>query len=184
MDSTKSCYDLFNLGLTCLSAEAWAAWAQAILTVAALLGGMWAQSRLQFREWNHQRHQNAETLAVITHWARNVVQHVDSEVSTLPKLYEVATKKVYVDIGELLKLERVLSDYPIASLPGALTKEALVAHGNLRQFVRNINDGIENHKTMDRDAHELWYNDTIHPPLLALDESVIAIDQLVAALSK
>ena len=176
-------YCLLIATSVCLESSAWAAWVQAFLAAVTIWGGLWIGRRQQLREWNHQRFERAETLAVVVRWARNVMKHIESAVDTYEGLRDVVEENVFLDRGELEKIEQLLAHYPVADLPGALALEVLTAHSTIRQFLANFRGGIEAAPSWEYEPYASWVDHNISAPRAAMDKVVAKVDELVKKLS-
>lgn len=149
----------FSLPTNLTSAD-WAAWAQAVGTIFAVLAAagiaVW-QSRRQHRsamllhseEQRHARVSLARSLLVIAHNCRRATTYLAEQMGNREAIHNIASGEKHFDYGELRHLENATSGIPLYSLPDVLVSHAMTLAATIRQFRETVEIAIRQHRNMD-----------------------------------
>jgi hypothetical protein len=146
--------------LTNLSSSEWAAWVQAIGSIAAVVGtalvAIW-QSRRQHHsslmilrtEHRLQREELSKALLVISRNTSREIVRVIEQLHDRDAVHSAAEKLIYFDFNEIQVLERAILDIPLHSLPHNLISLVMILNSTVRQFRENVEAALGRHRTMD-----------------------------------
>ncbi len=153
-----------NLCITTnLTSSELAAWVQAIGSVLAIIAAAWIavwQGRKQYRtalalhreEQRHTRVEVAKTLSVLAENSAEAMAYLTKQLSSREAIYDIAEKRVYFDIGELIRLDTAISGIPLHNLPASLVTPMMLLSATFRQFRENTEKVICLHRQMDAAA--------------------------------
>jgi hypothetical protein len=149
--------------LTGLTSSEWAAWVQAIGSIAAILGAVgvaiW-QSRQQHRtslatlkvERSLARIEAARALQELSTGALRLLEQSTEAFPDRQAVYDTAVGRRYFDFGELRVIEGAVQAIPLHTLPHDLVRLTLIVGSCVRQFRENIEFAISHHRNMDSNA--------------------------------
>jgi hypothetical protein len=143
-----------------LTSSEWAAWVQAIGSIAAIIGAAWIaiwQSRKQHKsslellrtEHKLVRIEVAQALSFLSSNAQRLLNSYTKELSDREFLHKVAERKIYYDLNELKIVEGAVHSMPLHEIPHQLVGLRMLAHSAIRQFRENIEKALEIHSTMN-----------------------------------
>ncbi len=143
----------------CLSPEVWAAWAQAVGSVGAILVAIgvagwqaYASRELLAAQRRQGRIDTAQTLAVITDACQRLVARQAEVLKARERVYELADSRRVPDWAELLAMERRLDAIPLHELPARLVAPAIAVAGTVRQYRTAVETTLDLHRQMDSQA--------------------------------
>jgi hypothetical protein len=154
---------------TNLTGAEWAAWVQAIGSIAAVIGAaaiaIW-QSRTQHRSalallLAEKRHATLETALTLGTLATNCaaeVSRLTESLSSRQAVSSFATGEQHLDLGELRVLENAVLAIPLYSLPHPLVSPAMVLGSTLRQFRSTVEFALQHHRAMNSDAFDRFFS--------------------------
>lgn len=163
-----------------------AAWLQALFSVVAILAAAFvaswqakkqyeASQKLQHREWNFQRTESARTLAAIADVCSNLAGQIESVLDTYQGYLEAVNGETPVELDELKKLETIVAEYPIHSLPAQCAREALILHAELRDFRSFLEEVLGDSGLVDAANHLHWFSEKLTSMRGAIGMSALAI---------
>jgi hypothetical protein len=154
---------------TDLTSAEWAAWAQAIGTILAVLAAagiaIW-QSRVQHRsallvhqeEQRYARLEMARTLHVLGQNCTKAAGHFRSQMQDRESIHKIASGETYFDFSELNNLQNATTSIPLYTLPHSLVTYAMVLGATMRQLRQTIDMAIKPHRSMDAQSFNNLFN--------------------------
>ena len=146
--------------LTGLTSSEWAAWVQAIGSIAAIVGAVgvavW-QSRQQHRtsmatlkaERSFVRIEAARALQELSTGALRLLEHSTKAFPDRQAVHDTAEGRRFFDFGELRVIEGAVQAIPLHTLPHDLVRLAMIVGSCIRQFRENIEFAMPRHREMD-----------------------------------
>jgi len=143
-----------------MTSSEWAAWVQAIGSIAAVFGAagiaIW-QSAKQHKNAlallrTEQRLGRTELAKALLSLSQNCLRLLDDLAARFPDreaVHNVAEGNVHVDFKELSVIEGAVHDIPLHSLPHRLVSLTMMVRSTVRQFRENIDFALRSHRTMD-----------------------------------
>lgn len=146
--------------LSNLSSAEWAAWVQALGSVAAIIAAAWIaihQSKIQHRnalelhktELRSAQIDIAKTLSVLAVNSSKAMKHIASQLHDREAIHLVAEGLVHCDLGELSRIDTYLSSIPLHSIPYSLVTPTMVLEATVRQFKNKTEMALRLHRQMD-----------------------------------
>ncbi|WP_269533759.1 hypothetical protein [Chitinimonas sp. BJYL2] len=143
-----------------MSSTEWAAWIQAIGSVAAIIAAAWIaihQSKIQHRNALevHKTEQLtaqisiAKTLYVLSANSSKAMKHIASQLHDREAISHAAEGHIHCDIGELIRIDTYLGSIPLHSIPYSLVTPTMVLEATVRQFKDKIEMALRLHRNMD-----------------------------------
>lgn len=151
--------------LSDMTSSEWAAWVQAIGSIAAIFGAagiaIW-QSRKQHHSAlellrTEQRLSRTELARALLSLSKNCLRLLDYAATQFPTrdaIHNVAEGRVHFDFNELSVVEGAVRDIPLHSLPHGLVSLTMMVSSSVRQFRENIEFALKSHRTMDANEFE------------------------------
>lgn len=155
--------------LTNLSSSEWAAWVQAIGSIAAVIGtalvAIW-QSRKQHQislavlrtEHRLQREETSKALLVISRNTSREIVRVIGQLHDRDAVHSIAEKSVYFDFNEVRVLEHAILGIPLHSLPHNLVSLTMILSSTVRQFRESVETALERHRTLDAEEFAKFFS--------------------------
>jgi hypothetical protein len=146
--------------LTGLTSSEWAAWVQAIGSVAAIVGAVgvavW-QSRKQHQtsiavlkaERSFARLEAARALQELSTGALRLLENSAKAFPDRQAVHDTAEGRRFFDFGELRVIERAVQAIPLHTLPHQLVRLTMIVGSCIRQFRENIEFAMPRHRQMD-----------------------------------
>ncbi len=145
-----------------LTSGEWAAWVQAIGSIVAIISAagiaIWQSNKqhqsalkLHEEEQRYSRLETAKTLAVLTTNSYKTVCHFMQQLSSREEIHNYADGTKYLDIGQLVYLEKTLESIPLYSLPSSLVSHSMILNGIVRQFRYKVEVALRDHRGMNAD---------------------------------
>lgn len=146
--------------LSGLTSAEWAAWIQALGSIAAVIGAAWVaiwqsrrqhQSSLAVLREEHRLARTELTLALLT-LSRNcarAVQHAAAQLQDREAIHLVAWNERHFDAGELGVIENAVLGIPLHQLPHTLVTPTMVLGSTLRQFRQKVASALGAHREMN-----------------------------------
>lgn len=158
----------FLLNLT--SAE-WAAWVQAIGSVAAIVAAAWIarhQARLQHRsaldlhmtEQRTMQVDMAKTLSVLAVNSSKEMKHIADQLNDRESVYRAAEGFIHCDLGELSRIDTYLAGIPIHSVPYSLVTMTMTLGSTVHQFKEKVATTLRLHRQMDASMFDDFFRST------------------------
>ena len=146
-----------------LTSSEWAAWVQAIGSIAAILGAVgiavW-QARRQHEvsmtvlkaERSFARIEAARAMQELSIAANRLLEHSTKAFPDRQAVHDTAEGRRFFDFGELRVLEGAIQAIPLHALPHELVRLTIIVGSCVRQFRENIEFAISRHRQMDATA--------------------------------
>jgi hypothetical protein len=146
--------------LTGLTSSEWAAWVQAIGSIAAIMGAVgiaiW-QARQQHSasmavlkaERSFARLEAARALRELSTGALRLLENSTKAFPDCEAVHDTAEGRRFFDFGELRVIEGAIQAVPLHSLPHDLVRLTMITGSCVRQFRENIEFAIPRHREMD-----------------------------------
>jgi len=145
---------------TGLTSSEWAAWVQAIGSIAAIAGAVgiaiW-QSRKQHQtslaalkaQHSLARLEAARALQELSIAAHRLLEHSTKAFPDRQAVHDTAEGRRFFDFGELRVIEGALQAVPLHALPHDLVRLTMILGSCVRQFRENIEFAMPRHRQMD-----------------------------------
>lgn len=154
--------------LTNLTSAEWAAWVQAIGSIAAIIAAAWIaihQAKLQHRnalqlhitEQQSAKLEIAQTLFVLATNSSIATKHIAGQLKDRDSIYQVAEGFIHCDIGELQRIDAHLNAIPLHSIPSLLVTPTMVLGATVRQFKEKTEMALRAHRQMDAAMFEDFF---------------------------
>jgi len=149
--------------LSNLTSSEWAAWVQAIGSIAAICGAVaiavW-QSKQQHKasldllraEKRLARTELAKALLSLSTGALRLLDHSAKAFPDRQSVHDTAEGRRYFDFGELRVVEGAIQAISLHTLPHELVRLVMIVNSTVRQFRENIEFAIQTHRQMDADG--------------------------------
>ena len=148
--------------LSNLTSTEWAAWVQAVGSVAAIAAAAWIAihvARLQHRnaldlhmtEKRTERVDIAKTLSVLATNSSKSMRHIASQLNDRESVHNAAEGLVPCDVGELCRIDSYLSDIPLHTVPHSMVTLTMILGSTVRQFKEKVEMALRLHRKMDAD---------------------------------
>ena len=153
---------------TNLTSAEWAAWVQAVGSVAAVAAAIWiasAQSSRQHKtsmqvlreEHRLARIELARTLLALSMNCQKLVKHITGQMPDRSTIHRIATGEAHLDLRELRILESAVDGIPLHSLPHTLVSFTMILGSTIRQFREKVEAALHFHREMDAKAFEKFF---------------------------
>lgn len=164
-----------------LTSTEWAAWVQALGSVAAIVAAAWIavhQAKLQHRnaldlhmtEQRTARVDIAKTLSVLAKNSAKAMRHISGQLKDRESVHRVAERLIHCDIGELRRIDKYLSEIPLHSVPYSLVTPTMVLGATVRQFIEKVEMTLRLYSQMDSSMFKDFF-ETIGAMNLSIDEA-------------
>ena len=77
------------------------------------------------------------------------VDFVSARLSDRQAVYDIASGEVYLDLGEIRRINAALTDIPMLGLPSDLVTPIMILSGTVRQFLSKVEMVLKFHRQMD-----------------------------------
>lgn len=150
---------------TALTSAEFAAWVQAIGSIVAILAAaliaIW-QARVQHRgalalqiaEHERVRVELGKTLSVLAASSVSAVAHISQQLSTRDAVHNVGHEELFLDLGEVRRLDASLAHIPLHGLPETLVTPTMILSALVRQYLAKVEMALRVHRQMDAAAFE------------------------------
>lgn len=149
--------------LTGLTSSEWAAWVQAVGSIAAIIGATWIaiwQSRRQHaisrsvmrEERRLERTEVARALLALSINCSRAIDHGAKQFPDRFAVHEIAEQATHFDLNELRIIENAVLGIPLHSLPHKLVPLAMILSSTVRQFREKVESALLHHREMDAGA--------------------------------
>jgi len=146
--------------LSNLTSAEWAAWVQAVGSVAAIAAAAWIamhQVKLQHKsalelhqtELRTDRVDAGRTLSVLATNSSRAMRHVSGQLRDRESVYKAAEGLIHCDIGELSRIDTYLGGIPLHSIPYPLVTPTMILGSTVRQFKEKVEMVLRVHRQMD-----------------------------------
>lgn len=154
--------------LTDLTSSEWAAWVQAVGSIAAIVGATWIaiwQSRRQHEvslevlrtEHRLARTELARTLLALSVNCSKAIEHAVKQFPDRDAAHQIAEQEAHFDCNELRAIENAVTGIPLHSLPHTLVSLTMILSSTVRQFREKIESALRFHREMDSPAFEDFF---------------------------
>jgi hypothetical protein len=166
--------------LSNLTSAEWAAWVQAGGSIAAIVGAAWIaihQAKLQHRNALalHQHEQRSakadigKTISVLATNSLKAMKHIAGQLGDRESVYRAAEKLIYVDFGEVNRIDGYLAGIPLHTVPHSLVTLTMVLGATVRQFKEKVEMALRLYRQMDGDMYRDFFE-----TLSAMNKSIEA----------
>lgn len=154
--------------LSNLTSAEWAAWVQALGSVAAILAAAWIaihQAKLQHQsalelhrtEQRTARVEIAKTLSVLAINSSKAMGHVSDQLNDRESVHLTAEGLIHCDLGELRRIDTYLIGIPLHSLPYSLVTLSMILGSTVHQFKDKVEMTLRLHRKMDAKQFEDFF---------------------------
>ena len=154
--------------LTNLTSAEWAAWFQALGSIAAIIGAAWIaiwQSRRQHEssleimreERRHTRNESALTLLALSTSCVRALDHVVQQFPDREAVHRVGAQDAHFDFNELCIIEGAVLSVPLHSLPHSLVPLAMIVNSTVRQFREKVESALRTYRQMNAAAFDDFF---------------------------
>jgi hypothetical protein len=152
-----------------MTSSDWAAWVQAIGSIAAIFGAagiaIWQSGRQQKNalallraERRFDRTELAKALLTLSTNCRRLLEHYAAQFPDRDSVENVAEGRVHVDLNELKVVEGAVLSIPLHSLPHVLVSLTMMVSSTVRQFRENVDFALKSYRSMDSNAFEKFFD--------------------------
>ena len=146
--------------LSNLTSSEWAAWVQAVGSIAAILGSVgvaiWQAGRLHKNslellrtEKRLGRTELAQALLSLGTNCLRLLEHCAAQFPDRESVHNAAEGRVHFDLNELKIVEGAVHAIPLHSLPHKLVSLTMMVSSTVRQFRENVEFALQSHRSMD-----------------------------------
>ena len=146
--------------LSNLTSAEWAAWVQALGSIAAIGGAAWIaihQAKLQQRnalelhatEQRSAKLDTARTISVLATNSAMAMKHIAGQLKDRGAVHQAAEKLVHVDIGEIARIDTYVARIPLQTQPHSIVTLIMVLGATVRQFKEKVEMALRLHRQMD-----------------------------------
>lgn len=155
--------------LTGMTSSEWAAWVQAVGSIAAIFGAtsiaIW-QSRKQHQnslallraEHRLARTELALALLSLSTNCQRALAHCAAQFPDRESVHNVAEGRVHFDFNELQVIEGAVRAIPLHSLPHRLVHLTMIVSSTVRQFRENVEFALKSYRSMDAAAFQKYFD--------------------------
>lgn len=154
--------------LSNLTNAEWAAWVQAVGSVAAIVAAAWIakhQANLQHQnaldlhktEKRTEQSDITKTLSVLAENSSNAMKHIANQLKDRESVHKAAEGLVPCAVGELVRIDRYLSDIPLHTVPYSMVTLTMILGSTVRQFKEKIEMSLQFHRQMDAEMFEDFF---------------------------
>jgi len=154
--------------LSNLTSAEWAAWVQAIGSIAAIVGATWIaiwQSRRQHdnslavmrAEHRLSRTELARTLLALSVNCSRAMEHAAKQFPDRETVHRIADEEAHFDFNELRTIENAVIGVPLHSLPHRLVPLTMILSSTVRQFREKVESALRFHRQMDATAFQDFF---------------------------
>jgi hypothetical protein len=154
--------------LSNLTSAQWAAWVQALGSIAAIVAAAWIaihQAKLQhrsaldlhMREHRTARVDIAKTLSVLAINSSKAMRHVSGQLNDRESVHRAADGLIHCDLGELCRIDTYLIGIPLHSVPYSLVTLTMILGSTVRQFKDKVEMTLRLHRKMDANMFEDFF---------------------------
>lgn len=154
--------------LTNLSSSEWAAWIQAVGSIAAIVGATYIaiwQSRRQHEislavmraEHRLARTELARTLLALSVNCSRATEYVVKQFPDRESVHRIAEQEAHFDFNELRIIESAVIGIPLHSLPHTLVSLTMILSSTVRQLREKVESTLQFHRQMDSAAFEDFF---------------------------
>ena len=148
-----------------MTSSEWAAWVQAVGSIAAVFGAagiaIWQANRQQKNslallrtEQRLGRVELAKALLALSQNCLRLLDHLAAQLHDREAFCNIADGRVHVDFNELSVAEGAVHDIPLHSLPYRLVSLTMMVRSSVRQFRENFEFALQSHRKMDANEFE------------------------------
>lgn len=148
-----------------LTSSEWAAWVQAIGSIAAILGSVgvavW-QSQQQHRtsmatlkaERSFARLEAARAIQELSTGALRLLEHSTKAFPDRQAVHDTAEGRRFFDFGELRVIEEAVQTIPLHTLPHEFVRLTMILGSCIRQFRESLEFALPQYSQMDSNAFD------------------------------
>lgn len=154
--------------LSNLTSSEWAAWVQAVGSIAAIFGAtgiaIW-QARRQHKdslkllhtERRLARTELAQALLSLSTSCLRLLKYCAEQFPDRESVHKIADGNVHLDLNELRVVEGAVLAIPLHSLPYKLVSLTMMVSSTVRQFRENVEFALQSHRSMDAAEYEKFF---------------------------
>lgn len=154
--------------LTGLSSSDWAAWVQAVGSIAAIFGAagiaIWQAGKQHKTSLAavHAQHRlarvaTARALHSLSTNCQRAMAHAARQLPSREAVYNIAEGHAHFDLEELKVIEGAVRSIPLHTLPHQLVHLTMIVSSTVRQFRENVEVALQSHRSMDAAAFEKFF---------------------------
>jgi len=155
--------------LSNLSSAEWAAWVQAIGSVAAIVAAALIakhQSNLQHKnainlhktERCTEQTEITKTLSVLSINSSKAMAYIANQLNNRESIHKAAEGQIPCDVGELVRIDTYLSNIPLHIVPHSMVSLTMILGATVRQFKDKVEMAFELHRKMDAEMFEDFFD--------------------------
>lgn len=155
--------------LTNLTSSEWAAWVQAVGSIAAIVGAasiaIWQSASqqtnaiaLQRTEQRQAKLESARTLLALSTNCARAMKHAAQQFPDRESLHRIADLEAHFDFNELRVIEGAVLNVPLHSLPHSLVSVTMIVSSTVRQFREKVESALRFHRQMNSGAFEDFFS--------------------------
>ncbi len=155
--------------LTNLTSAEWAAWVQAVGSVAAIVAAAWiAKHQANLQHQNaldlHKTEKRTEqlditkTLSVLAANSSNAMKHIANQLKDRESVHKAAEGLVPCDVGELVRIDGYLSKIPLHTVPHSMVTLTMNLGSTVRQFKEKVEMALQLHRKMDAEMFDDFFH--------------------------
>ena len=167
-----------------LTSNEWAAWVQAIGSIAAIFVAIWIgknQTKSVIQQSKDAKFASAEALCELSKAAFNLQKHFEKNLSCRDAVHEAGETGLVFDMAMLEGLEKSLSAIQFHQLPASLVRLALILSSSITQLRMKVEVALRLHRQMDAAAFDDFFN-TLKKMTASLDLTIAEIEEEVKKL--
>jgi len=150
------------------SSDEWAAWVQAIGSIAAIFGAAGVaihQAKLQHRnaldlhgfEKQTSDADLAKTLFVLATNSSKVMSHIAEQLNDREAVHRAAEGRFHCDVGELHRIDNYIRGVRIHTIPFSLVTPTMLLGSTVRQFAEKVEMALKLYRYMDAQMFEDFF---------------------------
>ncbi len=151
-----------------LTSAEWAAWAQAIGSILAILSAVGIAVYVAHKQHKNalalhiaeQRYARSETTKTLLVLAQNCTKAVDvviGQVDDRTAVYEISEGRAPCYIEEIVRLDSAIMGIPVHNIPSSLVTPTMALSATVRQFREKVETVLRVHRTMDSSDFEVFF---------------------------
>jgi len=166
--------------LSNLTSAEWAAWVQALGSVAAIFGAAWIavhQANIQHRnaltlqrtKERTARVDLGKTLSVLATNSSKAMKHIAGQLADRESVHNAAEGLVHCDVGELQRIDTYVDGIPLHAIPHSLVSLTMILGSTVRQFKEKVEMALRLHRQMDASMFQDFF-----ATMSQMNESIVA----------
>ena len=176
-----------------LTSTEWAAWVQAVGSVAAIVAAAWIakhQASLQYKnaldlhkiEKRTEKHDIAKTLSVLATNASVTMKHITNKLKDRDSVHKAADGTAPCNLGEVNRVDAYLREIPLHTVPDSMVTSTMILGSTVRQFKEKVEMALKHHRKMDSEMFKDFFQ-TIKDMNKSIEETCSDINAEVKRLA-